>query len=128
MFLRYISLVRAEGPREGSVQWVGEVRRRVKGVNPPAKAKPDDDTSALKEDNQEGLEVKEEPHDDARSDVSALDDATVIVGENSPDGRLSFKELDGRDSPVFVKREPEPGIMTVEVIEPIAQGRVVEAL
>jgi len=96
LFLRYVTLVRANGPRTGSVEFVQELKSRVRGrTGRPAPAI----------DTQE-IQQKDEQQDDAKSDGSAVDDNTVIIGEESPDRRFSFKDLDGRDSPVFVKAEP----------------------
>lgn len=120
LFLRYVTLVRADGPRAGSVEWAREVKRRVRGGN--VKAEPKTEESISNPNDQEQPDVKEEPHDDSQSDGSAVDDTTVVIGEDSPDRRFSFKELDGRDSPVFVKREP---IVTAVETE---QPQVVEAL
>ncbi|KAH8101768.1 hypothetical protein BXZ70DRAFT_931849 [Cristinia sonorae] len=128
LFFRYVTLVRTDGPRDGSVQWAREVRRRVRGARQEAthEGKPhSEEVDSAKQDPAADDQAKVEMQDDLKSEGSVVDDATVFIGEDSPDRRDSYKEMDGRDSPVFVKREMEPGVTTVEVTPP--NGQVVDA-
>ncbi|THH20771.1 hypothetical protein EUX98_g8519 [Antrodiella citrinella] len=116
LFLRYVTLVRADGPRAGSVEWARELKSRVRGRsgNPAAS----DATQHTRST------VKDEPdHDDAKSEGSG-DDNTVVIEDESPDRRFSFKELDaeGRESPVLVvKPLPSHDAPATELDRPSAQ-------
>lgn len=133
LVVRYVSLVRAGGARVGSIEWAREVKQRVRGE--PIKVK----TSGGQQIKREGVEQhafpeadgQEDHHDDARSDGSAVDDTTVVIGEQSPDRKKWLRDLEGPESPVLMKRE-FPGMAALDMpVDPsdeeLRQHQVVDA-
>lgn len=133
LIVRYVSLVRAGGARAGSIEWAREVKKRVRGE--PIKVK-SSGVQQIKQEEAEkhafaDAEEQEDHHDDARSDGSAIDDTTVVIGEQSPDRKKWLRDLEGPESPVLMKRE-FPGMAALDMpVDPsdeeLRQNQVVDA-